>query len=40
MGLTIYIPIVTLPSLIHPAAGDSNLWFERWATSWGNSGWL
>jgi hypothetical protein len=44
MGLAVYTPIVAIPSLI--SAGTStydahaNRWYERWATDWGNGGWI
>jgi len=44
MGLTLYTPIVAIPSLISASRNTgivhSNKWYERWATDWGNRGWI
>lgn len=43
MGIALYTPIVAIPSLISAASrpGEhANRWYERWATDWGNRGWI
>jgi len=44
MGLAFYTPIVAIPSLISAATSTygvhANRWYERWATDWGNRGWI
>jgi len=44
MGLALYTPIVAIPSLISAATSaygvHANRWYERWATDWGNRGWI
>jgi hypothetical protein len=43
LGLALYPPIVVIPSFIDamfpsPTTPHQNLWYERWATEWGNHG--
>ena len=44
MGLALYTPVVAIPSLISAATSrpgvHANRWYERWATDWGNRGWI
>lgn len=44
MGLALYTPIVAIPSLISAATSTygahAKRWYERWATDWGNRGWI
>jgi len=44
LGLALYTSIIAIPSLISAATSrpsvHANRWYERWATEWGNRGWI
>jgi hypothetical protein len=43
LGLALYTAIVSIPSLISAVTtpdSHANRWYERWATDWGNGGWI
>gem|GEM_PF-1194405 len=44
LGLGLYTPVVAIPSLISAATSSnnthSNRWYEKWATNWGNRGFI